>query len=366
MIAPVNFSIMPAFQGKKKTTKKKNNSHKANNNHHKTNNSSHKTNNNARKANGDTFKRTNTAQKKTNSANSRTSTPQKKTNKADNKASSSKIQFNDVPQKIFITAIAALNVFLANMPPKKAEARSTTSETSIVEEQTKSPADGFLTAGEEVTLWVEPETTAEETTVEETTTQEPTTAAETTTKKKTDSYKQVKNISVNIARVLDKKLGDGFCTKVEAIAKKVKCNPNDLLAIMFSESGINPKKIGYNGATGLIQFMPSTMKAYGVTSEKLKSLSAIQQLDYVERLFMENKKSFMGLKPQVDSGTLYSLCFLPLRAKNEVLCNNSNVLTWAYEDNKGLDLDKNGSITKTELAQRIEQKFKEMRAAFKC
>jgi hypothetical protein len=43
-----------------------------------------------------------------------------------------------------------------------------------------------------------------------------------------------------------------------------------------------PNKAG-SGAVGLIQFMPSTAKGLGTSTEALKKMSAVQQLDFVKK-----------------------------------------------------------------------------------
>lgn len=57
-------------------------------------------------------------------------------------------------------------------------------------------------------------------------------------------------------------LGNNFYPKLVKISSELGMSPEDLLAVMVSESGINPtaheKKYG---ASGLMQFMPSTLKA---------------------------------------------------------------------------------------------------------
>ena len=51
-----------------------------------------------------------------------------------------------------------------------------------------------------------------------------------------------------------------FKDKVVEISKKLQIEPDDLMAVMAFESGIDPTTTNSIGATGLIQFMPSTAK----------------------------------------------------------------------------------------------------------
>lgn len=164
-------------------------------------------------------------------------------------------------------------------------------------------------------------------------------------------------ISPEVAKGLDAKLGNGFSAKVEQVAANINCNPNDLLAMMYSESGINPHRVGYNGATGLIQFLPGTARGLGTSTAALKNMSAIQQMDYVEKFFMKNKKMFYNSNAKLDAGTMYALCFLPAYAKRETLCSRGSGY---YRSNSGVDMNKDGKITKTDLAQRVAKKYNEM------
>ena len=60
-----------------------------------------------------------------------------------------------------------------------------------------------------------------------------------------------------------------------------------------------------------------------------------------------------GSKEKLDAGELYALTYLPARANRSVLAQRGEKY---YSWNKGLDLNKDGKITKDELAQRVERK----------
>ncbi len=150
--------------------------------------------------------------------------------------------------------------------------------------------------------------------------------------------------------------GPEFLEKVKQIAKRLNCNYRDLLGLMNSESGINSKAVNKNGgATGLIQFMPATAKGLGTSTAALKNMSPIEQLDYVEKC-IANSKSAAGFGPndKLSAGDLYALVFLPARAKRDVLTQSGENY---YSSNTGLDLNKDGKITKEELSQRVKNKY---------
>lgn len=176
-------------------------------------------------------------------------------------------------------------------------------------------------------------------------------------------YSKIGNtIDAALEKRLDSKLGNGFCKRVEEIAKNINCNPNDLLAMMYCESGLDAHRHNAAGssAVGLIQFLQSTIENLGYTREEMLSMSNVEQLDVVEKFFVANKNWKFNSNTKLDAGTLYALCFLPNEATAEVLCNNSSKLTWAYNANTGLDQDKDGQITKNDLSAIIAKKYNEM------
>lgn len=168
---------------------------------------------------------------------------------------------------------------------------------------------------------------------------------------------QGESIPKGIASGLDSKLGAGFSAKCEKVAGYLGCNVNDLLGMMYSESGLKPTaRNKSSNAVGLIQFIPSTLKANGYTTEQVANMSAIDQLDVVADIFMKSKKmAGYGENQKIDGGTLYAINWLPAYAKNNTIVTSSN----RYYSS-GLDMDKNGAVTKSDLAKRLQSKYNEM------
>lgn len=149
-------------------------------------------------------------------------------------------------------------------------------------------------------------------------------------------------------------LTDGFYNKATAVAKRIGCDPNALMAVMSSESNLKANIANSrSGATGLIQFMPKTAQNLGTSTSALKKMSAEQQLTYVEKYLQANKK-MAGFKQgdKLDSGTLYALVFLPGFAKKNVLTTRGSKY---YNANTGLDVNHDGQITKADLAKRLHK-----------
>lgn len=149
-----------------------------------------------------------------------------------------------------------------------------------------------------------------------------------------------------------KGLNKQFLDRVKQIANKIGCDYKDLLGVMHSESGLNSKATNSKGgATGLIQFMPSTARELGTTTDALRNMSAVQQLDYVEKfLVMVKNRSALKGKAKLSAGDLYTLVFMPGKAGGEVIASAGSS---AYFANKGLDTNGDGQITKSELGNRV-------------
>ncbi|MBR5555843.1 hypothetical protein IKU74_07520 [bacterium] len=161
-------------------------------------------------------------------------------------------------------------------------------------------------------------------------------------------------------------LNQAFLNKTKEVAKNIGCDYQDLLAVMNSESTLNPKsehknKKGEVTAVGLIQFtrdaaIPEMNRIYGLnlTIEKIKNMSAIEQLDLVQKYYEMNRHNMPSGK--LTAADLYSVTFLPSRASREVLCQKGEAGNSYYESNKGLDMNYDKKITKDDLEQRLAQK----------
>ena len=99
-----------------------------------------------------------------------------------------------------------------------------------------------------------------------------------------------------------------FINKVKVIAPRVGLDPNWLMAIMDFESAgtFSPSITNSLGYVGLIQLGASARKTLGVTKEQLKAMTAVEQLDYVEKYFNLYKGKY---KSYVDA---YFAVFFPL------------------------------------------------------
>ena len=80
-------------------------------------------------------------------------------------------------------------------------------------------------------------------------------------------------------------VSEEFTDKVREISDRLGIDPNYLMAVMHFETGgsFDPKEPNPKStAVGLIQFIEETADYLGTTTEELASMTALEQLDYVE------------------------------------------------------------------------------------
>jgi peptidoglycan hydrolase-like protein with peptidoglycan-binding domain len=150
------------------------------------------------------------------------------------------------------------------------------------------------------------------------------------------------------------KTSQAFRDKVVRIASDIGTDPNYLLAIMSFESGgtFSPSvKNPYSGATGLIQFMPSTARNLGTSVEALAAMSAEQQLDYVSKYFAPYRGRLKTLED----------AYMAVLWPKAIGKGNSYVLfstpSTAYQQNSALDSNRDGKITVAEAASKVRQRL---------
>lgn len=176
----------------------------------------------------------------------------------------------------------------------------------------------------------------------------------------TVSKPSVAKPSANLSATGSKTLTAEFVNKAKQVAQHLNCDYNDLIALMNMESSLNPQaKSRSSSAVGLIQFTTVAIKAlnstYGMnlTAQKILNMSAVQQLDLVEKCIMMSKKRYMSANARLSAGDLYALVFTPAYAKKSVLARRGDKF---YAANSGLDHNGDGVITKQDLANKLDSK----------
>lgn len=129
-------------------------------------------------------------------------------------------------------------------------------------------------------------------------------------------------------------LSQDFFDGIVKISKNVKCNPEDLAALMYHESNFDPKTQSADKRFhGLIQFDERSLKAAvknaydknlnipnldkDINIEKLNTLSREEQLPYVEA-YLSLAKDYCGLKnKKLTGGELWGMIKSPKQTKTK-------------------------------------------------
>ena len=152
-----------------------------------------------------------------------------------------------------------------------------------------------------------------------------------------------------------------FKKKVIEVSKNLGVAPDYIMACIALETGeqFDPKiKNPKSTATGLIQFMESTARALGTTTAELSKMSHVRQMDYVEQYFVMTARNVKVPTNQWSLSDLYFAIFTPSLIKMPAGSAIYKKGQKAYEDNLFHDRDKNGAISKEEIAENISIFYK--------
>lgn len=150
------------------------------------------------------------------------------------------------------------------------------------------------------------------------------------------------------------KVSAAFKAKAMAISSKLALEADYLMSAMAFESGesFSPSiRNSQSGATGLIQFMPAIAEQMGTTVALLAGMTAEEQLDYVEKYFMPHQGKLQSIED------VYMAILWPAaigKPDTFVLFSAPGI---AYQQNKGLDADHDGNVTKQEAAAMVRAKL---------
>lgn len=153
------------------------------------------------------------------------------------------------------------------------------------------------------------------------------------------------------------KVSPEFKARVLWIADSLGCSPDDLMACMAWESGetfrASTKNMAGSGATGLIQFMPSTAKALGTTTQALAAMTAEDQLRFVYAYFRPYAGRLNNL------GDVYMAILWPKgvgQPDHFVLFDRAKAPT-TFRQNAGLDVNHDGLVTRAECLVKVNGKL---------
>lgn len=151
-----------------------------------------------------------------------------------------------------------------------------------------------------------------------------------------------------------------FRVKVREIAANLNFDPNWIMSVIAFETGktFDPGIKNPGGsATGLIQFTEGTAKGLGTTTAALGRMTAVEQLDYVQRYFEPYAHKVTNM------GDCYMAVLWPIainRPDTYVMWEQSTgPYQREYAANSGLDVDRDGKITRGEAVSRVNTAYRE-------
>lgn len=153
------------------------------------------------------------------------------------------------------------------------------------------------------------------------------------------------------------KVSPTFRDRVRWIADQLGVDPSHLMACMAWESAetfsASIKNAAGSGAVGLIQFMPSTAKVWGTSTDALSRMSPEDQLNYVYKYFRPYAGRLRNL------GDVYMAILWPKgigKPDSYVLWDAGQSPT-TFRQNAGLDLNHDKEITRAECLVKINEKL---------
>lgn len=136
----------------------------------------------------------------------------------------------------------------------------------------------------------------------------------------------------------------GFRSALAEMALGLGLDPSFIAACMAIETGhtYSPSiRNPFTGATGLIQFMPTTARAMGTTVDALARMNATEQLEWVRRFF---RPYASRIRPNVP-GDYYLAVFFPSHIGRDPSTVIYSAGDTGYAQNVGLDRNGDGVIT---------------------
>lgn len=150
------------------------------------------------------------------------------------------------------------------------------------------------------------------------------------------------------------KVSQTFRNRAAWIADDLDVDLGHLMAVIAFETArtfrADIRNAAGSGAVGLIQFMPLTAKALRTTTDALAAMTPEDQLLYVHR-YLRPYRGRMGSIADIYMAILWPKAIG--KPGDYVLFDGGR----AYAQNKGLDADQDGAVTKSEAAAPIAREL---------
>lgn len=156
-----------------------------------------------------------------------------------------------------------------------------------------------------------------------------------------------------------KRVAPEFVAKVKDIVSKIGGDPSHLMSCMAFETGRTFSPTIQNGAGapyyGLIQGGAAFCKDVGITLDQWRGMTALQQLDYVYKWYLPYK----GKLEDLPSWYMRILWPVAVNKPDTYVLWDSKTRPTTYAQNKGLDVNKDGVITRAEVSKVIYNMYAE-------
>jgi hypothetical protein len=161
---------------------------------------------------------------------------------------------------------------------------------------------------------------------------------------------RARGVRLNFERLLNQH--PEFLTELQQVAARIETRPEWLLNVIASESSFIPSvrnRLPRQTASGLLQIIESTAAGLGTTTAAIRRMNAVEQLRLIEKFFTPFRGKLNSL------GDVYLAVFrgfIMAGGPDTVVAplDGSRKERRVYYLNRGLDVDRNGRITKGELA----------------
>lgn len=166
---------------------------------------------------------------------------------------------------------------------------------------------------------------------------------------------KIENVSIN-----QKEFGE----KVISISNEMGINPNWLMGLMYFETAKTLSHTITNnlGCVGLIQFCSIARRELNVTSSRLKTMSNVEQLDYVRKYFLgvSWKRNLVSKVRNVTD--LYLIIFYPVavgKSSDYVLGSHNGTFSNVYKHNPSFQ-DGTGKVKVKNVVNKINSFLSDM------
>lgn len=155
------------------------------------------------------------------------------------------------------------------------------------------------------------------------------------------------------------RVDQAFRVKVREICDRLAFDPNWLMAVMGFETGYTFSPAARNPgstATGLIQFLEASAREVGTSTAQLARMTAVRQLDYVEAYYQKKAPGRVR-----NLGDAYLAVLWPAavgRPDSYIMWErDSGPYQREYAANSGLDVSRNGIITRGEAVASVNTSY---------